>query len=250
MPNYFMPTSTKLCKRPEKVVIPRAESAQVWIDFDGTITQKDVLDALIDRFAVDESWKEIEQEWNRGEIGSYECLRRQFSLLRISQGELEQFLQTIPVDPGWPMLKGLLENNEVPFGILSDGVETFIQSILRLEGEEIAVRSNAIRHDGNKIALLCPHFVVTCMSRAAHCKCASANALRVEDRWTIYIGDGRSDLCAARKADVVFAKSVLARELSREGVRYFGFQNLSDVATTLARAWTSSRSSQKGRIAK
>ena len=248
--DYSIPPSMKFSKTTEKATIPRALNAQVWIDFDGTITQKDVLDSLICDYAVNESWKEIEGEWSRGEIGSYECLRRQFSLLRISEAELEQFLQTIPVDPGWPILKALLEDNEVPFGILSDGVETFIQTILGQEREDVPVRSNAIHHSGNTLALLCPHFDEMCKSRAAHCKCASADALRVEERRSIYIGDGRSDLCAARKADVIFAKSVLATELSREGIRYFGFQNLGDVAAILDRAWTSSSALQTGCVAK
>src|SRR5258706_6088080 len=233
-----MVSSTKTSRGPENAAIPHSGTAQVWIDFDGTITERDVVDALIERFAVDESWKDIEGQWSRGEIGSFECLQRQFALLRISRAELEQFLRTIPLDPGWPMLRGLLERNDVPFGILSDGVEAFIRTILGQEGQDIPVRSNAIRHSGNKLLLLCPHFDGMCESRAAHCKCASADALRMEERWTIYIGDGRSDLCAARKAHVVFAKSVLARELSREDVAYYKFENLADIAAILGRAWT------------
>ena len=70
-----------------------------------------------------------------------------------------------------------------------------------------------------------------------HCKCGSAEALHRPGRKTIYIGDGRSDLCAARKADVVFAKRALARCLTAEGRAFLPFDTLADVRGALAAAW-------------
>jgi 2-hydroxy-3-keto-5-methylthiopentenyl-1-phosphate phosphatase len=54
---------------------------------------------------------------------------------------------------------------------------------------------------------------------------------------TIYIGDGRSDLCPSRKVDCRFAKGVLAANLDREGVDFIAYTSLRDVAEMLAAGW-------------
>lgn len=217
------------------------DRAQVWIDFDGTITERDVLDELIKKFAVDLSWHEVERLWSTGKIGSYECLRREFDLIRIGEAELEKFLRTIPVDGGVWGLFEMLEGSGVPFAILSDGIESFIRKILSREKPITAtIRSNRVEQAGNRLSLVCPHRVEACESRAAHCKCASAKALQTESRVSIYIGDGRSDLCPARKAEVVFAKGALARLLTAEGKPFIAFETLADVTAVLKGAMTKS----------
>ena len=219
--------------------LPAAEKAQVWIDFDGTITRCDVLDELIQRYSVDESWKQVEQEWQAGRIGSFECLTREFALLRITAGELDRFLDSIPIDSGAGELLELLRRCEVPYAVLSDGVDLFIGRILKRLGiSDAIVRSNTIVHNGNKLRLCCPHRQPECEAAAAHCKCTSAEALLRPGRTTIYIGDGRSDLCPARKAGVVFAKGTLARCLSGEGIAFRAFESLSDVAAALRERWS------------
>jgi 2,3-diketo-5-methylthio-1-phosphopentane phosphatase len=218
--------------------IPRPASAQVWLDFDGTISKVDVLDKLIERFAANESWKLIEQRWQAGQIGSRECLQQEFALVRVTPAELNLFLSTIGVDPGLSELLQLLSEFNVPVSILSDGIDVFIHEILSRHGvEDLAVRSNTISHRGQRLKLRCPHSSSACESDAAHCKCASAATLGAAGRRNIYVGDGRSDLCPARKADLVFAKAALARSLAGEGIPFVPFVSLSDIAQALSDAW-------------
>ncbi|MFI5378367.1 MAG: MtnX-like HAD-IB family phosphatase [Tepidisphaerales bacterium] len=221
------------------IELPPAEKAQVWIDFDGTITRCDVLDELIQQFSVDESWKRVEQEWQAGRIGSFECLTQEFALLRITAAELDRFLDSIPIDDGAGELLQLLRQFEVPFAILSDGVDRFIRRILgRLGIADVIIRSNAVVHSGTRLRLRCPHRHPECDVAAAHCKCASAESLLQPGRTSIYIGDGRSDLCPARKAGVVFAKGTLARCLRAERNPFRTFDSLSDVAAALRASWS------------
>jgi 2,3-diketo-5-methylthio-1-phosphopentane phosphatase len=219
-------------------VLPAASAAQVWLDFDGTISRRDVLDELIVRFARDESWKLIEERWQAGQIGSRQCLSEEFALLDVSSDDLWRFIDTIELDPGAAGLVGLLAQHDVPVTILSDGVDGFIARILANHGlKGVAIRANAIAHRGRRLELACPNASSTCESGAAHCKCASARSLLGAGKTTIYVGDGRSDLCPARKAGAVFAKGVLAASLAREGRPFFPFATLGDVRDTLARRW-------------
>jgi len=219
-------------------LIPPSADLQVWIDFDGTITQKDVLDELIRGYAVDDSWKLAEQQWQEGSIGSQECLSRQFAVIRISDAELDRFLDTIPIDDGiFPLLQ-LLDQFRVPYAVLSDGIDRFIHRLFRRHGLlDVPVRCNTIVRDGDAMALSCPHGSATCESAAAHCKCASMVALGKPSRQSIFIGDGRSDLCPSRKCACVFAKGVLATNLESEGQAFLPYSTLHDVSSILATAW-------------
>ena len=217
--------------------LPAPENCQVFIDFDGTITQRDLLDDLIVNCSVNDSWKEIEQLWQDGRIGSRQCLEEQFALLRLDDATLEGFLDAVTLDPGFADLLQLLDRFNIPRAILSDGIDGFIQRTLSRRGLETMLRANAVDRLGLELRLLTPHFRADCPCAAAHCKCASMGALHQNERRSIYIGDGRSDLCPSRKADFVFAKGALAEALHREQRPFAPYQTLADVKQFMERQW-------------
>jgi 2,3-diketo-5-methylthio-1-phosphopentane phosphatase len=222
---------------------PPGEAA-VWIDFDRTITRRDVLDDLIEKYAVDKSWLEVERLWQTGQIGSRECLRQEFALIRIDDAALHRFLDHVAIDPGFVRLVELLAAHRVPLSIVSDGIDWFIDRILHRAGvSHIPVRANTLSREGQTMALLCPHHDPACVTGAAHCKCSSIRILGDGQRRSIYIGDGRSDLCPARTCDVVFAKLTLAELMATEGRPFIPFVTLNDVADTLTAAWGSAAAS-------
>ena len=218
--------------------LPLPTNAQVWIDFDGTISREDVLDELVSRFSCNDSWKLVEERWRAGLIGSEECLRSEFRLLRVESAELARFLDQIHLDPGLKPLLDILAHYSVPVAILSDGIEAFIRRILNRHGlGHLTIRANRVRQHGDRLQFICPHRNAQCAAAAAHCKCNSAKLLAQPHRRSIYIGDGRSDLCPARQADTVFAKGALARSLSAEHVPYIPYSGLTDVTMALSNAW-------------
>lgn len=228
---------------PLPAALPSADHSEILLDFDGTITRADVLDELVARYAVDDSWKELERLWQAGAIGSRECLGREFELLRITPETLSEFLKTIELDPGVGRLFAAAAACEVPLTIVSDGIDGFIEEMLARLGpgaapRELTICANAIEHHGDRLRLLYPHGSPQCETAAAHCKCRSAALRHREGRRSIYVGDGLSDLCPARKAGAVFAKGRLAETLAREGIAFIPFRTLGDVAAALERAWT------------
>ena len=215
-----------------------AEKSNVWIDFDGTISRQDVLDELINRFATNESWKLVEQRWQAGLIGSRECLSQELGLIEVGPRELEGFLDQIQLDPGIYDLLALLKQMKVPVTILSDGIDRFIRRILARHGlKHIPLRANRVVHRRSALRLACPFSADQCQSAAAHCKCSSIQALQTLKSQSIYIGDGRSDLCPARTAAVVFAKGALAKALAKEHIAYYPYVTLKDVAAALQSVW-------------
>jgi 2-hydroxy-3-keto-5-methylthiopentenyl-1-phosphate phosphatase len=49
----------------------------------------------------------------------------------------------------------------------------------------------------------------------------------------VYIGDGVSDRCAARMADLVFARADLARDLAADGLPFVRFEDFVEVRERL-----------------
>lgn len=225
------------CSEPARR-IPLARECQVWLDFDGTVTRRDLLDDLIQRYAINDSWKELERRWAAGEIGSRACLEGEFSLLEITAEKLASELSRVELDPGAADLLTLLTGRGVDVTILSDGMEPFIRHILTENGiVPPRIRANQVEHSRTSLRPTFPYGSSACVSGAGHCKCESARTLGAPLKRSIYIGDGRSDLCPARSCDLVFAKGALARALSAELKPFRPFDTLSDVQSVLAKAW-------------
>ena len=69
--------------------------------------------------------------------------------------------------------------------------------------------------------------------QCGNCKAADLFRLREGFRRTIYIGDGHSDLCAARYADVIFAKEALAEDCLKAGRPFRPFEGFGEVLAAL-----------------
>src|SRR5256885_16374397 len=65
-----------------------------------SISLLDVTDTLLNRFGKP-GWQELEDAWERGEIGSRECMKGQVALLDMDEAELRAHLDTIEIDPGF-----------------------------------------------------------------------------------------------------------------------------------------------------
>lgn len=204
---------------------------QVFCDFDGTISVKDTTDEILSRFA-DPEWEIIEAEWKRGEIGSAECMRRQIALIRATQTELDAALDAVPIDPAFPAFVRFCAAQEIPVTVISDGVDYFIHRILVRYGlDYLPVIANHLTVvGGNHYQLSSPYTNPACDTAAGVCKCRQIGA-RTGTR--VFVGDGRSDFCAAGSADIIFAKTALAVYCEQENIPYTPYHNFSDVQQRL-----------------
>ena len=63
------------------------------VDFDGTITQQDVLDEIARTFGDDEVYREVDEALDRNGITLHEVLRREFEPVRAPLGEVVEWVQ-------------------------------------------------------------------------------------------------------------------------------------------------------------
>ena len=73
------------------------QKTMLFLDFDGTISRRDAVDAILETYA-DPKWLTCEEEWRAGRIGSRDCLRAQMSLVRASRKQIDALLDETGID--------------------------------------------------------------------------------------------------------------------------------------------------------
>lgn len=202
---------------------------RLYIDFDGTISAADTTDMILESFALPE-WQVAEAAWERGEIGSRECMAQQVSCLRVTPAELARMAADIPVDPGFAGFIDLCRRWNMPFTILSDGLDVVARMVLDRLGITAPILSNRMESlGGDRWQLAFPYADAKCLTRAGNCKCASLEAEQRRGAPAILIGDGRSDFCGAGAADQVFAKGRLATYCRDNRIAHVPFDNFTEL---------------------
>jgi len=97
------------------------------------VTHANVLDSLYLQFGGQEH-RAIMQRWTRGEISTMEEMERIFSTMQATRRDLEAYLDTFELDPGFKPLLELCQKHGYPFAIVSDGLRWYIDYILAIRG--------------------------------------------------------------------------------------------------------------------
>lgn len=209
---------------------PRA-NCHVFIDFDGTIVPCDATDFLLEQFALPE-WKDVEQDWQAGRIGSRECMARQGSLLRGSAAEIREALKGIEIDPGFTGFIRMCRANGIATTIVSDGFDLVIDAMMRRYGIDIPFYANHLEPTGERTwRVTFPHAREDCSALAGNCKCTHAKTHSRSVK--VVVGDGRSDFCIAGRADLVFAKGKLLDLCRSNGTLHLPFRDFFEVGERL-----------------
>ena len=195
----------------------------VVLDWDGTVTEEDSLNMVLERFGDPHVYAEAERALGRG-----------WSLRQVMDHEFSGL--TVPLDEvvGW-----LLEHVRVRRGfrefarefdpvILSSSFVETIEPVLAREGVDVEVVANNVdaAGDGWRIRwrdeTLC-----------AHCSESCKRASLPQNGAVVFVGDGYSDRCAALAADRVFARGGLATYLDEQRAAYEPFEDFTELAAAL-----------------
>ncbi len=211
----------------------------VFCDFDGTVTQEDVTDRILEELA-DPSWRELEAAWVQGMIGSRECLERQMALVRASSREMNELIDAVEIDAGFASFYEFIENCGIPFYILSDGFDYVVRRVLRRVGADGELRNgkhlftSSMEIEDNRVRVSFPHDTRVCEHGCATCKAAIIRRLKRGHKPVVFIGDGLSDRFAVEESDLVFAKKQLLAHCRKNGVACLPFETFAEIETTLA----------------
>jgi 2,3-diketo-5-methylthio-1-phosphopentane phosphatase len=205
-------------------------------DFDGTAAKNDVGNLLFRTFG-DGRCYDIVNLWKEGKISSRECLILECQTVRVSKKQLEHFADNQQIDPHLKPLVEFCHQREIEITIVSDGLDFYIQKILKNHGLAglVEVRANHLVFlDHDQIQPQFPYFEFGC-GLCGNCKGFHVREAQKQGHRVIYIGDGLSDRCGAKEADIVFAKQQhdLLAFCQEQGIPYHEFMNLEDVLNQL-----------------
>ncbi|MGH2572366.1 MAG: HAD-IB family phosphatase [Actinomycetota bacterium] len=208
----------------------------VVIDFDGTICPQDVSEEILRSFAPP-SWWDIDLEFQRGEIGSRECLVRQAALLEGSQDEMLAFaLERYRLEPSFRPFVDWALGAGMEVAVASDGFGFYVEPMLRAGGVDgVSVLTNGLTlgADGPRFAF--PNAHPVCVG-CGTCKMRTVLGYRQRAGPVAFVGEGHTDRYGALYSDLVFAKKHLVDICRQDGVRFLAWETFDDVRTGIERA--------------
>ncbi|MBL7033028.1 MAG: MtnX-like HAD-IB family phosphatase [Candidatus Delongbacteria bacterium] len=205
---------------------------EVFLDFDGTITEVDTLVLLLDRFAPP-SWWDIENEVLAGGLNEKESLQREMDCIRVDWETARAFLlQEARLRPGFRELIDWLRQREIPVTVLSGGFRRNIETVFTREGIDLPVCANEAEVTGERWRVIpAPH--PRLRDRCNHCKSWHLEQARSRGSKIIYLGDGTTDRCASGVADFVFARDNLLSWCREQGINHLSFTDFHGVLQAL-----------------
>lgn len=205
---------------------------QVFVDYDGTITDRDTFDLLVDVFAGRDAWTHLDRQLKAGALTLRQALAAQAALLRCSLEEADEAVAVMTrFDPSFAPFVQRCEREDTPVAILSCGLGPLIERALQRNGlAHVPLIANGAQPDRDGWRM---EFVDS--SHAGHDKAAAVRAAHERGEVVAYVGDGISDFEAALVADRRFARRGHSLEvhLSERGVPFAAFDSFGDVERAL-----------------
>jgi 2-hydroxy-3-keto-5-methylthiopentenyl-1-phosphate phosphatase len=203
------------------------------VDFDGTVTEIDLLDTIARDFGDPGVYREVEDGLHGGTMPLREVITREFEPVRRPLEEVVRWeLENVRVRDGFRDFVELAREKGWRVVIVSSGFHELIEPILEREGVEVELHANRVdpSTDGWRVEW---RYDASCDSCGESCKRSIVQELAGDDE-LVYIGDGYSDRCAAETSDLVFATRGLAEYLDERGIAYERFDDFHDVVRGLA----------------
>jgi 2-hydroxy-3-keto-5-methylthiopentenyl-1-phosphate phosphatase len=188
------------------------------LDWDGTCTLDDTMDALVREFGAAEL---LDVHLGGAGLTLHQIIEAELGSIRVPLEEAQAWLvANVRLRPGFHELVERFD----PL-LLSSNVRQLIEPVLEREGVEVELVANELE-PGWKVRWRDETVCETC---GQACKRGTLPA----GEEIVYVGDGFSDRCAALAADRVFATGPLARYLAREGAAFTPFDDFHTVVDAL-----------------
>jgi 2-hydroxy-3-keto-5-methylthiopentenyl-1-phosphate phosphatase len=194
------------------------------LDFDGTVTERDTLDLVLQRFGDAEVYERAEAELDAGRMTLNDVISAEFATVTAPLDEVvAHVVEHARVRPGF----AALARARHPL-VVSSGFHELIEPVLEREGLELAVVANRLdaRPEGWQVRFRSAEPCPVCRE-----PCKRADVAGVDP--FVYVGDGFSDRCVALAASRVFARDGLADYLEARAVPFERFDDFDELARAL-----------------
>ncbi|KAF3912571.1 hypothetical protein ABW21_db0203010 [Orbilia brochopaga] len=233
----------------------------IFSDFDGTIFMQDTGHILFDHHGCGAARRHMLDEEIRTGARSFRAVSEDMwgSLNVPFEDGFKVMKEKLEIDPDFYEFHEYCLSNGIPFNVISAGLKPILRKVLDLFlGEkqsshiDIVANDAQISHDGSEWKPIWRHD-----NELGHDKAASIQEYKViassesEDGsipLIVFVGDGVSDLPAAREADVLFARRGLRLEeyCIENNISYIPFDTFADIQKELIRLTEEDQQSTMG----
>lgn len=216
----------------------------LYLDFDGTIFMQDTGHILFNNFGCGpDRRKVLDEQIHSGERSFRDVSEEMWASLDVPFDDgFEVMKEALEMDRGFQAFHQFCISNDIPFNVISAGLKPILRRVLdHFLGEQqskhidIVANDAVISADGSEWKPVWLHD-----TELGHDKAKSINdfkeAARLESEdgqlpLVVFIGDGVSDLPAAREADVLFARRGLRLEeyCIENQLPYIPFDSFADI---------------------
>jgi 2-hydroxy-3-keto-5-methylthiopentenyl-1-phosphate phosphatase len=210
------------------------EKVVVLCDFDGTTTDVDTAEFVLRTFAQGD-WRATEVLFEKGEITLEECLRKQFSLVRVSREQILSALDGVAtLRPGFEEFARYCKDHGIPLVIVSAGLDFVIKHFLEVKNLKnlatVYVSKSRISADGIEFKFPRRYYRASVDFKHDLVRHYKSQGLRV-----IFIGDGNADFAAAKEASLAFAikGSRLEALCEKEKIPFIGISSFKEVLESI-----------------
>ncbi len=220
------------------ITLPDNRKPVVFSDFDGTITERDVIVMIMEAFAPPE-WKQIVHRiLDERTLSIRDGVTQLFHLIPGSKKEeiIRYVNENVRFRQGFEAFLAFCRESDIPFLVVSGGVDFFIEPVLAPVRDQLEdVFCNTATFPDNRIELGFPYLRADCETcgQCACCKLGIMSRYPRDEYFHIAIGDSITDLSMARQADLVFARARLRNYCDEEGISYIPFETFDDVQQVL-----------------
>ena len=219
----------------------------VLVDFDGTITIRDADLEIADAVLGQEAEKKIGpliEAYEKLELSCGEYFKQYLALIGIPVEDFSRYAVRVPARQGFDKLVSWAKTKNFSVKVVSEGLDIWIMPILRAMGlDDVPVSCNHIVSSENSYEVIPPDDSEPC-DRCLNCKRYHVNQAKDRGLAVALVGNGASDLCAARHADLVMAKDSLIDHCKRENIDFMPWETFDDVIDALegvlCRRWPTS----------
>ncbi|KKK26894.1 2,3-diketo-5-methylthio-1-phosphopentane phosphatase [Aspergillus rambellii] len=213
-------------------------------DFDGTIFLQDTGHVLFDNLGCGSAHRQLLDEQIKSGERSFRDVSEEMwgSLHTPFENGFEVLEKALEIDPGFQEFHQFCIKNNITFNVISAGLKPVLSRVLEnFLGEEeashiqIVANDAEIKPDGSEWKPIWRHDNELGHDKALSVQEGRALALKGcpdgQVPLIIFIGDGVSDLPAAREADVLFARKGLRLEeyCKENNIPYIGFESFADI---------------------
>jgi len=215
----------------------------IFCDFDGTAAEQEVIVSLFRAFGPP-GWEAVKDAIIAGTISVREGVGGLFARIPSSRvPEMVAYAQRIAtLRHGFREFLDYCRIHGYRFLLTSGGVDFFIHPILDGLLSRDQIYCNESDCSGPTVRILWPYACdEQCRADCGMCKPTIMRRFPSERYYRVVVGDGVTDLQAAKLADLVAARDLLAVKCAEVGIAYEPFENFYDVMALLDRVKVEAR---------